>query len=88
MRRRHSVPSAHSGAGASMNNLSDESLPLLDGKDRLSDGGEVPAERSYRSLATAWVAVATLVRLVAVGPLPLGNGEAYYFTWSRFLGWS
>ncbi|MGO9835517.1 MAG: glycosyltransferase family 39 protein [Polyangiaceae bacterium] len=71
-----------------MNNLSDESLPLLDGKDRLSDGGEVPVERSYRSLAMAWVAIATLVRLLAVGPLPLGNGEAYYFTWSRFLGWS
>jgi len=72
-----------------MNNLSDDSLRLLEVDARPSDGGtEVPAERSYRGLATAWVAIATLVRFVAIGPLPLGNGEAYYYTWSRFLDWS
>jgi 4-amino-4-deoxy-L-arabinose transferase-like glycosyltransferase len=26
--------------------------------------------------------------LVFVAPLPLGNGEAYYYAWSRFLDWS
>jgi hypothetical protein len=72
-----------------MNHLSDDSLPLLDVDAQPSDAGvEIPAERSYRSLATAWVAIATLVRFVAVGTLPLGNGEAYYYTWSRFLDWS
>jgi hypothetical protein len=71
-----------------MNHLSDDSLPLLDVDARPSDVGEIPLERSYRSLATAWVAIATLVRFVAVGTLPLGNGEAYYYTWSRFLDWS
>src|ERR1019366_7012902 len=23
-----------------------------------------------------------------IARLPMGNGEAYYFSWSRFLGWS
>jgi hypothetical protein len=72
-----------------MSNLTDESLPLLDVDARPSDGGtEIPEAYSYRTLATAWVGIATLVRLVAVGPLPLGNGEAYYYSWSRFLDWS
>jgi len=75
-----------------MNNLSDDSLPLLDADARASDAGslvsERVSERSYRSLATTWIAVATLVRLITVAPLPLGNGEAYYATWSRFLDWS
>jgi hypothetical protein len=79
---------------ASMNPFPDDSLPLLDvdDSDRRSDpgalAGVVPDERSYRTLAAAWVAAATLVRLVAIGPLPLGNGEAYYYSWSRFLDYS
>jgi hypothetical protein len=49
---------------------------------------EAKPARSYRTLATAWVLAATLIRFVLVAPVPLGNGEAYYFTWSRFLSWS
>jgi hypothetical protein len=34
------------------------------------------------------VIAATAVRFVCLAPLPLGNGEAYYYTWSRFLDFS
>jgi hypothetical protein len=46
------------------------------------------AETNYRVLAVAWVGVATLVRFASVANLPLGNGESYYYSWSRFLDWS
>jgi hypothetical protein len=71
-------------------NFTDESSPLLDVHHVLPADGRVEsrAEPNYRALAMTWVAVATFVRLVCVGPLPLGNGEAYYYSWSRFLDWS
>ena len=50
---------------------------------------EEPKEAArYAALAIGWVAVATVVRYATVVDLPLGNGEAYYATWSRFLSWS
>jgi hypothetical protein len=72
---------------------SDESSPLIDvysprsplAGDSLAD---VRSEPGYRVLASWWVAAATLIRLACLGSLPLGNGEAYYYSWSRFLGWS
>ena len=45
-------------------------------------------EASYRLLAVTRVAVATIIRFVTIARIPLGNGEAYYATWSRFLDWS
>ena len=76
-------------------NYSDESSPLLEvhrgpaltSADSLADGRAF-SQTNYGALATTWVAVATAVRLLCVAPLPLGNGEAYYFSWSRFLDWS
>ncbi len=75
---------------------SDESSPLLDvhrgpaltsAESPLADPhDEASEETNYGALAASFVAVATLVRLFCVGPLPLGNGEAYYQSWSRFLG--
>lgn len=76
-------------------NYSDESSPLLEvhaGADSRADVtgvfGAVRAQTNYGALATGWVVVATLVRLVCLAPVPLGNGEAYYYSWSRFLDWS
>ena len=70
-------------------NYSDESSPLLDVHVLPAEGREdASAVPNYRVLAVAWVAVATLIRLVCVGPLPISNGEAYYASWSRFLDWS
>jgi 4-amino-4-deoxy-L-arabinose transferase-like glycosyltransferase len=76
-----------------MNSLTDESSPLLEvhAVGTLSQGDErddAPAETNFRGLATWWVVVATLVRFVCVAALPVGNGEAYYYSWSRFLDWS
>ena len=87
-----------------MNQLTDDSLPLIevdaDPADRDGFGGfdgastaasAVAAARavpSYRVLAWWWIAAATAARLLCVAPLPLGNGEAYYYSWSRFLDWS
>jgi hypothetical protein len=76
-------------------NYSDESSPLLEvhrgpsltSADSLADGRAFSAT-NYGALALGWVATATVVRLVCVAPLPLGNGEAYYYSWSRFLDWS
>jgi hypothetical protein len=70
-------------------NFTDESSPLLDVHVLPADVREdVRAAPNYGVLALGWVAAATVIRLVCVGPLPLGNGEAYYYTWSRFLDWS
>jgi hypothetical protein len=49
---------------------------------------EASAEPNYRILAWSWVTVATAARLLCIARLPLGNGEAYYYSWSRFLDWS
>ncbi len=46
------------------------------------------SEARYRALAIKWVVAVTAIRFVCVASVPLGNGEAYYFTWSRFLSWS
>jgi hypothetical protein len=84
-----------------MSILSDESRPLLDlgtrsrsasiagyeGYESFEDEKEKQVA-SYRLLAVTWVALATIIRFVTVARLPLGNGEAYYATWSRFLDWS
>jgi hypothetical protein len=72
-----------------MTTLAEDSRPLLDISARESDPGiGETAEPSYRALATTTVAVATVLRFLSVAGLPLGNGEAYYFTWSRFPSWS
>jgi hypothetical protein len=75
-----------------MNNLTDDSLPLIEVDADLSgvhDGLDTSwAEPNYRTLAWSWVAAATVARLLCVARLPLGNGEAYYYSWSRFLDWS
>jgi hypothetical protein len=67
-------------------NFTDESSPLLDVQVLPDD--EARSEPNYRVLAVSWVFAATVLRLVCVGPLPISNGEAYYYTWSRFLDWS
>jgi hypothetical protein len=75
---------------------SDESSPLLDIYSRprtevwpgAESHSDARAEPNYRVLATAWVIAATVIRFVSVASLPLGNGEAYYYSWSRFLDWS
>ena len=72
-------------------NLTDESSPLLDvhsGIDARDLRDDVEVAPNYRALATWWVVIATVVRFVCLAPLPLGNGEAYYYSWSRFLDWS
>jgi len=70
-------------------NFTDESSPLLDlhvlPDESREDGRSQP---NYGVLALGWILAATVVRLVCVGPLPISNGEAYYYTWSRFLDWS
>jgi 4-amino-4-deoxy-L-arabinose transferase-like glycosyltransferase len=79
-----------------MNQLTDDSLPLIEVEADPADhelgfgrGRErVRAVPSFRTLASWWVAAATVARLLCVARLPLGNGEAYYYSWSRFLDWS
>jgi hypothetical protein len=73
-----------------MSTLTDDSRPLLEVEAGLGDDSLVEdrSEPNYRVLAMSWVAIATAVRLVFLAPLPLGNGEAYYYSWSRFLDWS
>ena len=69
--------------------FTDDSRPLLEVHADPADALDaVREETSYGTLALVWVAVATAVRLVFEAPLPLGNGEAYYYSWSRFLAWS
>jgi 4-amino-4-deoxy-L-arabinose transferase-like glycosyltransferase len=74
-----------------MTTLTDQSSPLLE-VDATPDDfrgyrDEARAEPNYRALALGWVVIATLVRLW-IARLPLGNGEAYYYSWSKFLDWS
>jgi hypothetical protein len=89
VRRRHSAPAAHSEIHVSMTSFADDSRPLLEVEATPSDGRVEPrTEPNYRALALAWVAAATAIRFVSVSRLPLGNGEAYYYSWSRFLDWS
>lgn len=72
-----------------MTSLTDESSPLLEVHAApLEDRIASRAEPNYRALAAWFVGIATVVRFVCVARLPLGNGEAYYYTWSRFLDWS
>lgn len=77
-----------------MTTLTDESSPLLEVRSvqrslagSLTDSEE-RSEPNYRVLAAWWVGIATVARLVSVARLPLGNGEAYYYSWSKFLDWS
>jgi 4-amino-4-deoxy-L-arabinose transferase-like glycosyltransferase len=73
----------------SMTSFTDDSRPLLEVFAGPSEGRvRDDAEPRYRALAVAWVVAATAIRFVSVARLPLGNGEAYYYTWSRFLDWS
>jgi 4-amino-4-deoxy-L-arabinose transferase-like glycosyltransferase len=39
-------------------------------------------------MAIGWTLLVTLARWLLVASLPLGNGEAYYYAWSRFPAWS
>lgn len=72
-----------------MNILAEDSRPLLEVDDSTCDPSlEEGAEQTYRAWAAGWVVAATVLRFVCVAPLPLGNGEAYYYSWSRFLDWS
>jgi hypothetical protein len=85
-----------------MNSFADESSPLLEVHPgtfsspstssrpaaSLGAGADDRVETNYRVLATWWVVAATVVRYVCLAPLPVGNGEGYYYTWSRFLDWS
>src|SRR5579862_3016951 len=72
--------------------FTDDSRPLLeveaDGADLFDAADEPREETSYGTLAVIWVAVATALRLVLLAPVPLGNGEGYYYAWSRFPAWS
>lgn len=78
----------------STSTLTDDSRRLLDVEAGVADDSlmgarsEMSVEARYRALALGWVAVATLVRFVCLAPLPLGNGEGYYYSWSRFLAFS
>jgi len=46
---------------------------------------EIPRPRiDAQTLAWIWIAGSTIVRLFSVAGAPLGNGEAYYYSWSRF----
>jgi 4-amino-4-deoxy-L-arabinose transferase-like glycosyltransferase len=82
-----------------MNQITDDSLPLIEVEadpaergDRVASVGRdrerVRAVPTFRVLAWWWVGAATVARLLCVARLPLGNGEAYYYSWSRFLDWS
>jgi hypothetical protein len=66
----------------------DESTPLLDIRVLQAEPVITREEPQYWGMAVAWVVAATLVRMVSMAPIPLGNGEAYYYSWSRFLDFS
>ena len=53
-----------------------------------SDASAEGTAARYRRYAVALVGVATVLRFTSMYAIPLGNGEAYYVTWSRFLNWS
>jgi hypothetical protein len=89
VRRRHSAPVAHCEFHVTMTSLADDSRPLIEVEAAPSDDRVDPrSEPNYRGLGLAWVVAATAIRFVCVSRLPLGNGEAYYYSWSRFLDWS
>jgi hypothetical protein len=69
-------------------NYSDESSPLLDVRALGAEPVRTREDPNYWSYAVGWVIAATIVRMVSMNPIPLGNGEAYYYTWSRFLAFS
>src|SRR5579864_9519647 len=71
-----------------MTTLAEDSRPLLEVDDSPNEASEEALERSYGTWALAWVALWTFVRFVWMASVSLGNGEAYYFSWSRFLDWS
>jgi 4-amino-4-deoxy-L-arabinose transferase-like glycosyltransferase len=72
-----------------MNDFTDDSLPLIEcDADPADDSALASSQPNYRVLAWSWVAAATVARLLCIARLPLGNGEAYYYSWSRFLDWS
>jgi len=72
-----------------MNNITADSLPLIEvDDDEDFEGERTGAVPTYRVLAWWWVAGCTVARLLCIARLPLGNGEAYYATWARFLDWS
>lgn len=72
-----------------MNNFTEESLPFIEVEaDPAEARAGALATPNYRVLAWSWVAAATAARLLCIARLPLGNGEAYYYSWSRFLDWS
>jgi len=73
----------------SMNNITADSLPLIEvDEDDDFEGAPPWAVPTYRVLALWWVGACTVARLLCIAHLPLGNGEAYYYSWSRFLDWS
>jgi hypothetical protein len=67
---------------------SDESSPLLEVRAAPADPIRTREAPNYWAYAVGWVTAATLVRMVSMNPIPLGNGEAYYYSWSRFLDYS
>jgi hypothetical protein len=69
-------------------NYTDESSPLLDVRASYAEPSSVREQPNYWAYAVGWVIAATVVRMVSMNPIPLGNGEAYYYSWSRFLDWS
>ncbi|HZU82334.1 MAG TPA: glycosyltransferase family 39 protein [Polyangiaceae bacterium] len=73
----------------SLTSFSDESRPLLEVHAAPADAGaDARTATNYRARAYAWVLAATVLRFALLAPIPLGNGEAYYYSWSRFLDWS
>jgi hypothetical protein len=69
-------------------NYTDESSPLLEGAYAGAEPESAREEPNYWGYAVGWVIAATVIRMVSMNPIPLGNGEAYYYSWSRFLDWS
>jgi hypothetical protein len=73
----------------SLTSFADQSPPLVDAdRDPAQGRADSLVEPNYRSWAFVWVLAVTAVRLAFLAPVPLGNGEAYYYSWSRFLDWS
>jgi hypothetical protein len=68
----------------------DATGPLVDDVGSIASEGEraEPMEGGYRTLAFGWLAAATIARFIVIAQLPMSNGEAYYYSWSRFLDWS
>jgi hypothetical protein len=72
-----------------MKDFTENSLPLIECEADPADGqASTDAQPNYRVFAWSWVASMTVARLLCIANLPLGNGEAYYYSWSRFLDWS